>query len=164
MDARPPQRPQARPVFYGRAAFARLGLALYLLAYLVASGPLAAQAWAHGGHVTPEQWAYHNMMIRLGLPHHHDLDEAAEEPAGQSTRWLFHFAPLLTTHTGFAFMASSVLELIVGMAVVLPAAYVLSLNQPADEPIPTGIRPPLDDRPPISMAVSSGSARLFDGV
>jgi hypothetical protein len=38
---------------------------------LLAGGPLLDRAWARGGHGTPEQWAYHMLMMSLGLVDHH---------------------------------------------------------------------------------------------
>lgn len=69
-------------------ALCRLGLSCYLVLYLVAAGPLTTMAWRHGAHVTPEQWAYHLLMTRLGIPHHHGVDD--EESAPEHTS---HSAP-----------------------------------------------------------------------
>lgn len=51
--------------------FAQLCCALYLALYLVAANPLTQQVWLRGGHATPEQWAYHTLLERMGIVHHH---------------------------------------------------------------------------------------------
>lgn len=53
------------------AALAPLAFSLYLAGYLVAGERILAGAWAAGEHVTLEQWAYHDLLDRLGFTSHH---------------------------------------------------------------------------------------------
>lgn len=60
-----------------------LVLAGYLAAITALGGPALSRAWEAGGHATPEQLAYHWLLVRLGVPHHHGpADAGAPEDTG----------------------------------------------------------------------------------
>jgi hypothetical protein len=54
-----------------------------LTVLLLAGGPLIDRAWAQGGHGTPEHWAYHVLMMGLGLVDHHGT-HATDESEGRT--------------------------------------------------------------------------------
>lgn len=54
-----------------RKSLARTLGALMVGVYLVAGGPILANAWRTGAHATPEQWAFHQQMEQRGIPRHH---------------------------------------------------------------------------------------------
>lgn len=63
----------------------RLVLAWYLALYIAVSGPITSAIWARGGHVTPEQWAIHEMLDQLGIHHHHDAAGIARAVEGNES-------------------------------------------------------------------------------
>lgn len=50
---------------------ARVGVALYLATYLVWAGPVTTRLWVGGSHATPEHWAVHTVLNRMGIADHH---------------------------------------------------------------------------------------------
>jgi hypothetical protein len=139
-----PKRASLAPVV-GRHA-ARLATALYLVVYLVAVAPLAGAAWVRGGHVTPEQWAYHQQLERLGVPHHHgSAGQAVAEQASPARASLETASALVSVSPSTAFRAAPpatalfferLLELLIGVLprlvlpepVALPEAAVLTVS------------------------------------
>lgn len=60
-------------------------LVLWVAVVLVAWGPLTTAVWQHGGHATPEQWAFHMVLDRLGLHQHHGRVLHAHDAYGLHT-------------------------------------------------------------------------------
>ena len=131
-------------------------LALYLIGYLIGAGSLSGYLWAHGGHATPEQWAYHLLLVRLGIPHHHDFDaetQAEGRDVPTSVASLLRLSlPAISAPLAMPFAFGDALLIV---APVLPelvfpgvyrrlAAYTAQLRQ--------GLRPAPPERPPAICA------------
>ena len=54
-----------------------------LVLLLLAGGPMLDRAWSMGRHGSPEQWAYHTLMMSLGMVDHHAAHAAEPDLAVQ---------------------------------------------------------------------------------
>lgn len=135
--------------------FAGVGLAIYLALYLVAGASVANYFWARGVHVTPEQWAYHDLLARLGFSRHHELMD--DMPPGDvanvvAIRALLRSpTPLAGTPWTMPFVPDSSLLLLAGMLVAVVAPHAHRRVAIYDVVIREGLRPSPPERPPIGM-------------
>lgn len=128
-----------------RLGAARWLLALYLAAYLAASGPLLGQLWLRGEHLTPAHWSQHALLERLGLASHH----GSVALAGGSAPSLVWATPVLAPADDLAGLAFTTLPVAVGPLfgpIALPA--LAGRIDGVEQPLPGAwpVRPP--DPPP----------------
>ena len=139
-----------------RRPVCRALLAIYLICYLAGAGSLSGYLWSRGGHATPEQWAYHLLLERLGIPHHHEFEaetqgegRAAPTPVASLLRLSLPVvsAPLamqFAPGSDFLIIAPALAELVFRRFYRRLAADVIHLRQ--------GLRPAPLERPPVLCA------------
>lgn len=122
----------------------RFALASYLVLYLSLSGLISVERWSKGAHVTPDMWAEHAELTRLGyVEHHHDHHEAPASTnvlpfiPGWSALPTF---PLLLDWTPF--VAISIATLVT--ALVVGRLHITRSRAPFKDHLS-----PVPDRPPI---------------
>jgi hypothetical protein len=132
-------------------------LVLYLACYLACAGTLSNELWSRGGHATPEQWSYHLLLVRLGIPHHHEFEAETQgegrDAPGSDASLLRLSLPVISAPLAMPFTSGGAL-LIIAPALaelVFPtvhrrlAPHVVRLRQ-------QGLRPAPLERPPALHA------------
>ena len=79
-----------------RHDLATLVLKVAIVLVLLVAEPLGARSWFAGGHVTPEQFARHMLLVGLGVADHHAPAGSSDMNSNMPTYWSRTLVSLVT--------------------------------------------------------------------